>query len=221
VDASAASRIAGVVAFAFLIGSIPWALVIGKVFYHVDVRAVGSGNLGATNVFRVLGRVAGTATFLLDAAKGICAVLVAVYAVPASVYGESAHQWAMIGATLAAMAGHSFSPFVGFKGGKGVATAAGALLVLTPKAWPFLLGIWLVTVAIWRMVSLGSVAIAFAYPFLCAWLYPGEWPILGFSVVAAALVIWRHSSNIKRILAGTESKISLGRGTAARDRNGE
>jgi len=218
-DWQLAWRVALTLAAAYLLGGIPWALVIGRRFYHVDVREHGSGNLGATNVFRALGAKAAIATLVLDAAKGSLAVGVAVWLVPTYAFGDLPHQWAMIAATLAAMLGHSYSPYAGFRGGKGVATAAGALLVITPMAWPFLFGTFLILIVLTRMVSLGSVLIAIEYPFLCLLLYRGEEPILIFSTVAAALVVWRHRTNIVRILRGQEPRISLSkRGSAAREK---
>jgi len=218
-DWQLAWRVALTLAAAYLLGGIPWALVVGRRFYHIDVREHGSGNLGATNVFRALGAKAAIATLVLDAAKGSLAVGVAVWLVPTYAFGDLPHQWAMIAATLAAMLGHSYSPYAGLRGGKGVATAAGALLVITPMAWPFLFGTFLILIVLTRMVSLGSVLIAIEYPFLCLLLYRGEWPILIFSTVAAALVLWRHRTNIVRIFRGQEPKISLSkRGSAAREK---
>ena len=208
-------RFVVVVAVAYLLGGIPFGLIIGKKFYHIDVREHGSGNLGATNVFRTLGMKAAIATLVLDAAKGAAAVGFA-YAVFLS-SGDLIQEWAMIAATIAAVGGHSYSPYIRFGGGKGVATAAGALLVLTPAPWPVLLVLFVAVVGLSRMVSLGSVIIAVAYPLLCLAFYPGDWPIIVFSFGIAALVIWRHRSNIVRIVHGQESKISLsGRGNVAR-----
>jgi glycerol-3-phosphate acyltransferase PlsY len=207
------------VAFAYLLGGIPWALIIGHRFYRIDVRKEGSGNLGATNVLRVLGAKAAAATLLLDMAKGSAAVGLAIFLVPEAQFGVVPQQWAMILATMAAIMGHSYSPYIGFKGGKGVATAAGAVLILTPYPWPILLLTWLLVIALFRMVSLGSVAIAVEYPLLCAWLYPGEWLIIGFAALAAALVVWRHRTNIVRIVHGQEPKVSFrDRGSAARNK---
>jgi glycerol-3-phosphate acyltransferase PlsY len=220
VDAELSARIAGGLLAAYLLGGVPWALIIGKGIFKVDVRKAGSGNLGATNVMRVLGWKAALATLLLDVAKGAAAVLLAGFLVPEPAYAHAAHEWAMLGATLAAIAGHSFSPYIRFRGGKGVAAAAGALLVLVPLAWPILLVTWLIVIAIWRMVSLGSVVIAIEFPFLVAWLYPNDWPLLAFAVVAAALVVARHSANIRRIIAGKESRISLRR-SSSDERKGE
>jgi len=211
-------RFIGVVVVAYLLGGIPFALIIGLRFYDIDVRKHGSGNLGATNVFRALGAKAASATLLLDLLKGSAAVGFA-YLVFAG-QTDLLQEWAMIAATIAAVAGHSYSPYIRFSGGKGVATAAGALLVLTPAPWPFLLGTFVIVVLLFRMVSLGSVIIAVEYPLLCLLFYPDDWPIIGFSFGIAALVIWRHRTNIVRIARGEESKISFrGRGTAARGKD--
>ncbi len=208
-------RIAFVLLAGYLLGGISWALVIGKRFYGIDVREYGSGNLGATNVFRALGAKAAVATLVLDAAKGSAAVGIAWWLVSSATYGEMAHTWAMIGATMAVILGHSYSPFIGFRGGKGVAAAAGALLVLTPYPWPFLMGTFLLVVALTRMVSLGSVLATVEYPILCLVFYTNNWPILLFAFVAAGLVIWRHRANIGRIRRREEPKISFsGRGSA-------
>ena len=212
-------RIPFVLLAGYLLGGISWSLIIGKGFYGVDVREFGSGNLGATNVFRALGAKAAIATLLLDGAKGAAAVGLAWWVVPASAYGDAAHTWAMIGATMAAIFGHSYSPYIKLRGGKGVATAAGALLVLTPHPWPILLGTFVIVVVLSKMVSLGSVVCAFEYPVLCAIFYPTNWPIIAFSIVAAGLVIWRHRANIGRIIRHEEPKISFsGRGAASRQK---
>lgn len=211
-------RYVAVVAVAYLLGGIPFALIIGLRFYDIDVRKHGSGNLGATNVFRALGAKAASATLLFDLLKGSAAVGFA-YLVFAG-QTDLLREWAMIAATIAAVAGHSYSPYIRFSGGKGVATAAGALLVLTPAPWPILLGTFIIVVLLTRIVSLGSVIIAVEYPLLCLLFYPGDWPIIGFSFGIAALVIWRHRTNIVRIVRSEESRISFrGRGTAARGKD--
>jgi glycerol-3-phosphate acyltransferase PlsY len=213
------SRLVAAVAFAYLVGGIPWALIIGLKFYKIDLRKEGSGNLGATNVLRVLGAKAAAATLALDIAKGAAAVGVSVFLVPIAQFGADAQQWAMILATMAAILGHSYSPYIAFKGGKGVATAAGALLVLTPYPWPILLLTWLLVIALFRMVSLGSVVMAVEYPLLCWVFYPGDWLLIGFAVIASTLVIWRHRANIVRIVRGQEPKVSFkDRGSAARNK---
>jgi glycerol-3-phosphate acyltransferase PlsY len=218
-DWGLALRIAGVAIVAYLLGGISWALIIGKRFYGVDVREFGSGNLGATNVLRALGLKAAIATFVLDAAKGSAAAGLAWFAVPASVYGEAAHTWAMIVAVFAVVLGHSYSPYIKFRGGKGIATAAGALIVFTPYPLLILLAVFVVIVAVTRIVSLGSVIVAFGYPFMCWVFYPGDWAILAFSCVAAGLVLWRHQANIVRICHGEEPKIDFrSRGAATKEK---
>ena len=210
-----ALRIAASMIGAYLLGGIPWALIIGKVFYKVDVRTHGSGNLGATNVMRVLGWKAALATFVLDVGKGSLAVFLAGVIVPAALFGSDAREWTMIGATLAAMAGHAYSPYIGLRGGKGVAVGAGALLILVPMAWPILFLTWLAVIAATRIVSLASVIIAIEYPILMLLLYRGDWPLLAVAIVAGGLVVWRHSANIKRIFRGEEPKISFTRKPSA------
>jgi len=215
VELGIALRIAALMIGAYLLGGIPWALIIGKVFYKVDVRTHGSGNLGATNVMRVLGWKAALATFVLDVGKGSLAVFLAGVIVPAALFGSDAREWTMIGATLAAMAGHAYSPYIGLRGGKGVAVGAGALLILVPMAWPILFLTWLAVIAATRIVSLASVIIAIEYPILMLLLYRGDWPLLAVAIVAGGLVVWRHSANIKRIFRGEEPKISFTRKPSA------
>lgn len=212
----------GSLALAFLIGAIPWSLIIGKRFYGVDPREHGSGNLGATNVFRLLGARAGIVTLLLDAAKGALAVVIAGLVVKLSSYPQEAQDWFQVLAMMAAVLGHSYSPYIGFKGGKGVATSAGALAVLTPLAILIELGVFVLVVASSRMVSLGSVVVAFTYPVLVLMLYPGRLPITITIFVLAALVIWRHRTNIVRIARGEERRISFSeRGEAISRERGE
>jgi glycerol-3-phosphate acyltransferase PlsY len=206
----------------YLIGGIPWALVIGKSFYGIDVREAGSGNLGATNVYRVLGRNAGLTTFALDALKGASAVAVALVIVPVSAYGDvpsatwNLTTWAEIVAALTVILGHSYSPYIGFKGGKGVATAAGALAVLTPIVIPIELAVWFAVVWVTGMVSAGSVTIAALYPVLAYVFYRDHPAIVLFALVGAALVIWRHRANIARIVRGEEATVSWARAGARR-----
>lgn len=206
--AELAPRIVVSLVFAYLVGGIPWALIIGKRFYKINPLEHGSGNLGATNVFRLLGARAAIATLVLDAAKGSVAVAAAGVAVPESM-GSEAHWWAMVGAMMAAVLGHSYSPYIGLKGGKGVATSAGALFVITPAAALIELVLFIALVSTTRIVSLGSVTIALIYPLLVLWLYPDNTPVLITIVVLASLVIWRHRANIVRIVRGEENRISF------------
>jgi glycerol-3-phosphate acyltransferase PlsY len=193
---------------AYLIGGTPFSLIVGKLFYHTDLRRRGSGNLGATNVFRVLGTPAAVGVAVLDVSKGSAAVLVAALLVPATGSGLL-HEWVLIGATVSAMFGHSFSPYIRFTGGKGVAVAAGALLVLTPRAWPLVVLTFVLVSALTRYASMGSMIAAAAFPFYVLWLYAGDVPTIIFAFVAAAIVIWRHRSNIGRLRRGEESKIDV------------
>jgi glycerol-3-phosphate acyltransferase PlsY len=210
-----------VLVIAYLIGGVPWALIIGKNLYRTDPREHGSGNLGATNVLRVLGAGAGALTLALDASKGALAVLVARAIVPAGVFGETAAGWTAVGAMMAAVLGHSYSPYIRFRGGKGVATSAGALLVLTPLAIAIELVLFVIVVGASRMVSLASVVIAVVYPFLVLWLYPGNIPLAVTIFVLATLVVVRHQSNIRRIARGTEPKVSFSRrGEVGQDHKG-
>lgn len=216
--AGAVVRIVWSLAFGYAVGGIPWALVIGKRFYGVDLREHGSGNLGATNVLRVLGAKAAAVTLLLDAGKGALAVGVAAVSAPAA-WSDDATSWLLLAAMSAAVLGHSYSPYIKLRGGKGVATSAGALFVLTPLAACFELLLFAVLVSTTRIVSLSSVLIALAYPWLVMVLYPEDTPRRVFAFAIAALVIWRHRSNIVRIARGEESRISFkSRGSAVSGR---
>jgi len=195
----------------YFVGGIPFALIVGKLFYHCDPREHGSGNLGATNVLRVLGIRAGIVVFALDVTKGAAAVLATSLFAPPGI-SSNARDLMMIAAALGAMLGHSYSPYIGFKGGKGVAVAGGALIVITPLACAVLFGSFLFVVVLTRIVSLSSVLIACEYPVLCLLYYRNRPVIVAFAFFAAALVVWRHRSNIGRIRRGEEAKIQLRRG---------
>ncbi len=207
-----ALRIIGAAFSAYLVGSIPWAVIVVKIFWKQDIRDLGSGNTGATNVLRVFGTAPGFAVLFLDATKGALGVWFATLLVPAQ-WAAAGYDWfGVLGAT-AAVAGHSFSPFIGFRGGKGVATAAGAIMMLAPKVVPVMVVIFVVIVAIWKQVSLGSITVAALFPGVSWLLYPDRIALVLFSVIASALVIWRHRSNIGRIRRGEESKITFRRRT--------
>ena len=181
---------------AYLLGSIPTGLLLAKAA-GVDIRATGSGNIGATNVYRTLGRSVGVLTLAGDCLKGPLPVLLARYL-------QLPDVWiAAIG--LAAFLGHVYTVFLGFKGGKGVATALGVFLGIAPLA---VLGALIIFVAIvwqWRFVSLGSIVAAAAMPGLVAVVNNRPAFVL-MTVVVAALVVWKHRENINRLREGTESK---------------
>ncbi|OPX21578.1 MAG: acyl-phosphate glycerol 3-phosphate acyltransferase [Planctomycetales bacterium 4484_123] len=203
---------------AYLLGSIPFGVIIARA-HGVDLRAHGSGNIGATNVGRVLGRKWGCLCFVLDVLKGFVPVLlVGLYLGRDSDGLPSAYQQAgWLAVAFGAIAGHVFSLWMRFRGGKGVATSLGVLMGFFPYfTWPALaaLALWVAVVLAWRYVSLASVTAAAAFPllFLAACLAAGWpvgrlWPLLAFAAAMAALVIVRHRSNLARLLAGTENRI--------------
>ncbi|TAE75558.1 MAG: glycerol-3-phosphate 1-O-acyltransferase [Verrucomicrobia bacterium] len=227
---------------AFLLGSIPFGLIIARL-KGIDIRQHGSGNIGATNVLRVIGKKYGITCLLLDALKGFIPVAIAVnliqiesrragIPVPAldsfAVHLPSAQQLTAqlihVLTGLAAILGHNYSPWVGFKGGKGIATSAGVLLALMPAAVILLIGVWLMFFTATRYVSVASIAAAAALPLLThvgarfhhvnndkslptLW-EAGTWnkPLFIFSVIIAILAIWKHRANIQRLLNGTENR---------------
>jgi glycerol-3-phosphate acyltransferase PlsY len=187
-----------VLAIAYLLGAIPFGYLLVKWKTGADVRAAGSGNIGATNVMRTTGRAAGVVTLLLDIAKGYAAVWMA-----GRLTGQDA-LW-MSAAALAVMAGHAYPVFLGFRGGKAVASFVGAFLCLTPWAVAAETIIFVVVVIWNRHISMGSIVGAATLP-LSVWLVmQAPWPAVMASAVAGAFVIYRHSSNIKRLRLGTES----------------
>ncbi len=202
----AVAEVAAAFVVAFLLGSIPFAVIVSRVFFKKDIRQFGSGNPGATNVLRTFGPAAGFATFAFDGLKGAAAVYITGLLMPRGWTGDT-RDWLLIAAAMAAIAGHAFSPFIGFKGGKGVATAAGAIGVLMPVAFGVLLVMWITILLITRMVSLGSITIAIEFPVLCIVLYGDRTPIMLFGVLGGALVVWRHHANLRRIFRGEEHKI--------------
>ncbi|MGB1626203.1 MAG: glycerol-3-phosphate 1-O-acyltransferase PlsY [Miltoncostaeaceae bacterium] len=185
---------------AYLLGSIPFALIAGRL-NGVDLRAVGSGNLGATNVFRTLGRSWGIAVMVLDIAKGAAAVLLADWLAGGS--------WWPIAAGALAILGHVFPVWTGFRGGKGVAVGAGALIGLVPAASGVLILLWLLLVVTTRYVSVASIVAALAAAPL-AWAFGAPWSYVGFIAAAGLFVIWKHRENIRRLLNGTENRIHFG-----------
>jgi acyl phosphate:glycerol-3-phosphate acyltransferase len=183
-------------AAAYLLGSIPTGLLLAKAF-GVDIRTTGSGNIGATNVYRTLGRSVGVMTLVGDCLKGLLPVLLAKYLHLPDVW------IAVIG--LAAFLGHVYTVFLGFKGGKGVATALGVFLGVSPLAVGGALLLFVAVVWWSRYISLGSILAAAVMPILVL-LLDGRPPLVLMTVAVAALVVWKHKENIKRLREGTENK---------------
>jgi glycerol-3-phosphate acyltransferase PlsY len=186
-----------VVIFAYLVGSIPTGLLLAKAFGGVDIRESGSGNIGATNVYRTLGRKVGLLTLVGDCLKGVVPV-VAAYAL-----GFTALWVAIVG--LAAFLGHVYTVFLGFKGGKGVATALGVFLAVSYQSVLIALAVFILVLLKWRYVSLASVTAAAVMPLLVA-LIDRRPETVAMSVIIAAMVIYRHKENLKRLKAGAENK---------------
>lgn len=194
-----------IAAFAYLLGSIPFGYIAGRTA-GLDVRREGSGNIGATNVLRVLGKTYGCAVFAADTLKGFVAVRYALW------MGEgTGFAWQLgIVAGICAMVGHAFPVWLRFRGGKGVATSGGACFGLLPLETLVVISVWLIVFALFRFVSLASMVAAVALP-LSVWLIlprqSGGWGLLlAFSAAAGALIILRHRSNIGRLLRGTEPR---------------
>jgi len=188
---------------AYLLGAIPFGFLLVKWKTGRDVRSLGSGNIGATNVLRTLGRLPGIITLLLDIGKGGLAVWLA-----ASLTGGSP-LWTGA-AALAVMAGHAFPVFLKFRGGKAVASFVGAWLYLGPLPLAAALVVFVVVVARTRYISLGSMAAAASFP-LALWLISHPpWSLLMAAILAAGFIVWRHKENIARLRAGKESVLSLG-----------
>ncbi len=223
---------------AFLLGSIPFGLLIAKA-RGIDIRTQGSGNIGATNVLRVMGKKFGIPCLLLDMLKGFIPVAIAVNLIqiagrPVQVPLGLPDAWvlklaagdalkaqiAQILTALCAVLGHNYSPWVGFKGGKGIATSAGVLLGLMPFAVLLLLVIWVLLFITTRYVSVASIGAAAVLPLLTLWgswhhgrIQDGTWnkPLFVFTVIIAVLAIWKHRSNIKRLREGTENRFERNR----------
>ncbi len=198
----------------YLLGSIPFGWLAGRWLAGIDLRQEGSGSTGATNVLRVLGKGPALAVFLLDVLKGTVAVLLAKAVLQPLGEFSNASDWGVVAAGLAALAGHIWPVWLGWKGGKAVATGLGMLLGLT---WPVGLacfGIFLTTLSLSRIVSLSSVVAALSLPLLMLGSFgdSGLRPAyLSLALLTTALVLWRHRSNLQRLMAGTEPKLGAGR----------
>jgi len=194
---------------AYLLGSIPFGYLIVRWQRGIDVRATGSGSIGATNVMRNLGVLGFVATFILDAGKGLLAVLLA------SKLTFQNPTW-VAAAAFAAVVGHCFPVWLRFRGGKGVATGVGVFIAIAPLQVLLVLVIFAIVVAIWRYVSLGSIVATAAFPVLVYYMkHPPIQVVLG-AAGAALVIIARHHANIARLLKGTESKVGQKRAVGSR-----
>lgn len=197
-----------VLVIAYLLGSLPIGLVIGKAARGIDVRQFGSGNIGASNVWRTLGPTWGIIVFLLDVAKGLAPTLYA--------HGIPRHAiWLPVATGLAAVLGHNFSPFLKFKGGKGVATTLGVALGLSWQAALIAFAVWGIALAITRYISLSSM-IGTVVGSALIWQFNDRgWPYGAFAILASAFVIFTHRANIARLRAGTERRVRDKKGAGA------
>jgi glycerol-3-phosphate acyltransferase PlsY len=196
---------------AYLLGSIPTGYVVAKA-RGIDIRTVGSGNIGATNVFRILGKPAGIFVLLVDAAKGFvsCAFIGIVVhrlllreSLPDTATDFELHK--IVGGFLAIL-GHNYTCWLKFKGGKGIATSAGVVLALLPKALAVALAVWILLFFITRYVSVASIGAAAVLPFATWWLNPADKLLIGVAAVIGVLAIYKHKGNIKRLINGTENR---------------
>jgi glycerol-3-phosphate acyltransferase PlsY len=198
------------VALAYLSGSLPWGLWVGRFARGVDVRTLGSGNLGATNVYRSLGPALGILTLILDIAKGALPVWLLPHAAFAAAF-PGGPEWCRLAVGLAAVAGHVWTFLAGFKGGKGVATTVGVLLALAPAAFGIFALVFVLVVAVTRYISLGSMLGAAAFAVALAFLVPGglRSPTFLLGLLLALLVVFRHRDNFRRLLRGEERRFSF------------
>lgn len=195
------------VLLSYLLGSIPTGYLVAKAM-GVDIRSVGSGNIGATNVFRILGKAPGIFVLTADAVKGALAVVATPLVVgdpPCHCHDHELVQ-AQVFAGICAILGHNYTCWLRFKGGKGIATTAGVFAALAPAAFGIALATWLVVFAVSRYVSLASIVAAVALP-LAVWLTGNGGLLIGVSAALGALAIYKHKANIERLRAGTENRI--------------
>jgi acyl phosphate:glycerol-3-phosphate acyltransferase len=192
----------------YLVGSVPTGYLLGK-SRGLDIRQLGSGNIGATNVWRVMGRNWGLLAFASDFLKGFLLLyLLRTHCLPDT--GSWQVSLLLVICGLAAIIGHNYTPWLGFKGGKGIATSAGVLAALMPPVLAVALSLWIIATLMTRTVSIGSLVAAAVLAPMAAWFYPGQWVYFGLACLAGGLATWRHRSNIQRLMAGTESRFEFG-----------
>ena len=197
---------------AYFIGSIPTAIIISKAFFHIDIRDYGSGNMGATNTFRVLGSKYGTIVMIIDILKGMAAVGLFTF-LPQYFNDEWARTNLMVGLGLAAVIGHVFPIFAQFRGGKGVATLFGMILTVQPVIAISCVGVFLLVLFFTRYVSLSSILAGIALPICVLWIWNDDVTLYRiFAILVAALIILTHQKNIVKILRGSESRVPIFKG---------
>jgi acyl phosphate:glycerol-3-phosphate acyltransferase len=203
--------LAAVLIGSYLLGSVPFGYLVGRLV-GVDIRRAGSGNIGATNVVRVLGKRYGYPVFACDVLKGFGTVTIAMLMALGRWPAWNSPEIFGILAAISSVLGHLYPPWLKFKGGKGVATSAGALLALTPVAALIGIAIWIIVFCLTRYVSLASITAAVVLPIVIlviSWRDQNEGkPLIYFSACIAALVIWRHRSNLSRLMRGTEPRFT-------------
>jgi|SRR5580704_11143808 glycerol-3-phosphate acyltransferase PlsY len=199
-----------IVILCYLIGSFPSGYLVGK-SQGIDIRQHGSGNIGATNVLRVMGKKWGYFVFLCDSLKGFLAVKLGVLLAAAAGTGADATLAGVVGG-ICCIIGHNYTVWLGFKGGKGIATSIGVLLAIEPILIVMIvLLVWLAVFFIWQYVSLASISAALSLPLAVLILFPlvahgNYWVLVIFSIIVATLAVWRHRSNIDRLLQGKENR---------------
>ncbi len=196
---------------AFALGSIPCGVIIGRVFFGVDPRSGGSGSIGATNSNRMLGAKGGVAVLLCDILKGAAAVGLARLAVFILGAGASLADAFLIGSAFFAIAGHIYSPWLHFKGGKGISTGFGSLLVASPPIAAGIVVVFIVLAVATRIVSVGSIAAAVSVTVWCIVFHLGSAPFAVFGILISVMVVFAHRANISRLAKGCEPKFSLGK----------
>ena len=205
--------------FAYLCGSIPFGYILVRLFLKTDVRQTGSGNIGATNVARTGAKGLAILTLFLDALKGFAAVSLSTI-ISVAIAGEPRDRITIIQsfAGLFAILGHLYPVWLKFKGGKGVATALGVFLAIAPMPVGIVLGLFALVVLITHYISLGSILAAAAFPFLVYLIYRDHFPPAAYAMIAASslLIIWKHRTNIQRLLAGTENRFPANKPTESK-----
>lgn len=197
------------IVIAYFIGSIPTALIVSKNFFGVDIRDYGSGNMGATNTFRILGSKYGTMVMIFDILKGMAAVALYTF-IPSHLHNETASTNLMVGLGLAAVLGHVFPIFAQFRGGKGVATLFGMMLALQPVIAASCIGVFLSVLFLTRYVSLSSILAGLSLPICVLWIWNDDVMLYRiFAVLVAAMIVLTHQKNILKILKGNESRIPI------------